>query len=308
MQKYYDVVIIGGGVAGLSAAIYLSRAGRKTLLIEKESYGGQIVTTELVENYPGIKSINGRKLGEEMKEQAFRYGTEFLKAEVKEIKTDGDNKTVKTDSGEFASKGLIYAAGARARRIGFPGERRLTGRGVSYCSVCDGELFRGKELFVAGGGYAAAEESIFLTEYAAHVNLLVRGEKMRCDESLVSKLKENGKITIYLNTEIAEIKGEDKPESITFINRKSGETNIFTSGERGFGVFIFAGYEPQSKLLKEYAEIDEEGYILTSEECETKTPGIYAAGDVRKKKLRQLVTAAADGAIAAGSMLDYLGK
>lgn len=306
MQDKYDVIIVGGGTAGLTSAIYLSRAGREVLLIEKGNYGGQIALTETVENYPGIKSINGWKLGEVMKEQALGYGTEFIKAEVKEICLDGINKRIKTDSGEFVSRGLIYAAGARPRRIGFPGERRLTGRGVSYCSVCDGELFRGKELFVVGGGYTAAEESIFLTEYAAHVNLLVRGEKLRCDESLVSKLKENKNITIYLNTEIAEITGEDRPESITFINRKNGDTNIFTSGERGFGVFIFAGYEPESKLLREYAETDDEGYILTSEDCETKTYGVFAAGDVRKKNLRQLITAAADGAVAAAAMGKFL--
>ena len=306
-ENMYDVVIAGAGPAGLTAAIYLARACYRVLVIEKEKIGGQITITEEVVNYPGIEKTDGKSLTAAMYRQAENFGAEFLMAEVEKLDLDREYKTVHTSKGDFSCYGILLATGAHPRMIGFEGEKRFKGRGVAYCATCDGEFFTGKEIFVVGGGYAAAEESVFLTKYASHVTILIRGEDFSCPKSSSDKARANEKITVLTNTEIVRAEGEDVLTTLVYKNVKTGEESAYHAPEGDtFGIFVFAGYEPETSLLQGKAELDEKGYVITDASRQTSISGVYAAGDVCQKNLRQVVTAVGDGAVAATELERYV--
>lgn len=304
IDNMYDVIIVGGGPAGLSSAIYAARAKYKTLVIEKEKFGGQITITNEVVNYPAVYRTSGSKLTEEMKKQGESFGAEFKIAEVLDIDMKADIKTIKTSIGEYRALSIILATGAAPRSLGFKGEEEFKGRGVAYCATCDGEFFTNMPVYVIGGGFAAVEESIFLTKYASSVKVIVRGKEFRCAKSASDKLFKEDKITVSFNTEVISVSGEG---SLDTIKLKNNETNEEWEEyhKDGFGVFVFAGYVPNTSWLKERIET-KDGYILTDANKKTNVDGIYAAGDVCMKNLRQVVTSAADGAIAATSSEKYL--
>lgn len=298
-KNFYDAIIVGGGPAGLTAAIYLARAQYRVLVIEKEKFGGQITITDEVVNYPGVEKTSGAALTQTMRSQAESFGAEFLLAQVTELLVDGDIKTVKTDKGEFSCFGILIATGAHPRMIGFPGESEFKGHGVAYCATCDGEFFTDKEVFVVGGGFAAAEESVFLTRYASHVTILVRGDDFTCAPTAAQAAKNHPKITVLTNTEVVEASGKDFLQKLVYKNNKTGEQTVFEPQNDTFGIFVFAGYEPETALVKDKVIIDESGYIITDRAQKTNLDGVYAAGDVCQKNLRQVVTAVGDGATAA---------
>lgn len=298
-KNFYDAIIVGGGPAGLTAAIYLARAQYRVLVIEKEKFGGQITITDEVVNYPGVKKTSGAALTQTMRSQAESFGAEFLLAQVTELLPDGDIKTVKTDKGEFLCFGILIATGAHPRMIGFPGESEFKGHGVAYCATCDGEFFTDKEVFVVGGGFAAAEESVFLTRYASHVTILVRGDDFTCAPTAAQAAKNHPNITVLTNTEVVEASGKDFLQKLVYKNNKTGEQTVFETKNDTFGIFVFAGYEPETALVKGKIDVDESGYIITDRAQKTNLDGLYAAGDVCQKNLRQVVTAVGDGATAA---------
>jgi len=306
MNNVYDVIVIGGGPAGLTAAIYLARAKYRTLVVEKEAFGGQITITDEVVNYPGVKRTTGKELTRTMRAQAESFGAEFLLTEVESLDLAGDIKTVKTARGELKAFGVLLATGAHPRMIGFRGEEEFKGRGVAYCATCDGEFFTGKEVFVVGGGFAAAEEAVFLTKYARHVTILVRGEDFTCAASVADHARNHEKITVLYNTEVEEVLGDTALKAIRYRNNKTGEVTEYRD-PRGssIGVFVFAGYAPATGLVRGIAKIDDQGYVVTDRNQRTDVEGLYAAGDVCVKQLRQVVTAVADGAIAATELEKY---
>lgn len=306
MKELYDAVVIGGGPAGLTAALYLARARYRVAVVEKEQFGGQIVITNEVVNYPGVERTSGRELTESMRRQAQNFGAEFLLAEVTELEMSGDIKKVKTSRGELSCFGVLLAAGAHPRMVGFRGEEEFRGRGIAYCATCDGEFFTGKDVFVIGGGFAAAEESVFLTKYARHVTILIRGNGFSCAPSAAEPALNHEKITVLTNTEVTEASGKDMLECLRYRNTVTGEIAEYRPPEgENFGVFVFAGYEPATDLVKGIAECDEQGYIITDRMMKTSCDGLYAAGDVCIKSLRQVVTATGDGALAATEMERY---
>ena len=304
-ERLYDVVVVGGGPAGLTAALYLARARYRVLVIEKEHFGGQITITEEVVNYPGVAKTTGTALTDTMRRQAESFGAEFLLSEVKSLSLGGDIKTVVTDRGEYSAFGILLATGAHPRRIGFPGEEEFRGRGVAYCATCDGEFFTGKDVFVVGGGFAAAEESVFLTRYARHVTILVRGDDFTCAAAAAKPAKEHPKITVLTNTEVVEATGDTALRALRYRNNKTGEETLYRAAEGDtFGLFVFAGYEPETSLVKDTLELDH-GYLVTDRTQKTSMDGVYAAGDVCVKNLRQVVTAVGDGACAATELERY---
>lgn len=304
-DNLYDVIIIGGGPAGLTAGIYLARACYRVLIVEKENWGGQITITSEVVNYPGIEKTSGKELTEGMRKQAESFGAEFKSAEVTDIDIDGDIKKVVTSAGTLECFGIIIATGAHPRMIGFKGEEEFKGHGVAYCATCDGEFFTGKEVFVVGGGFAAAEESVFLTKYASHVTVLVRGDDFKCAKQTADETKNHPDITVLYNTEVEEVTGDSVLRRIVYKNNKTGETNEFAPENDTFGVFVFAGYSPSTEIFKDKVELDEKGYVVTDRKQKTNVDGIYAAGDVCIKDLRQVVTATGDGALAATELEKY---
>lgn len=303
----YDVIIIGGGPAGLTAAIYLSRAKYRVLVLEKEQFGGQITITDEVVNYPGVGKTSGKALTDTMRRQAEAFGAECLLAEATGIDVTDEVRTVHTSRGDFSCLGILIATGAHPRTIGFKGEEEHKGQGVAYCATCDGEFFTGKEIFVIGGGFAAAEESVFLTKFAKNVTILVRSDDFTCAASVAEKAKNHKKITVITNTEVEEVSGENGLNYIRYKNTKTGEISEYRA-ENGdfFGVFVFAGYSPDTQAVKNIIELDEHGYIITDSELKTNVDGIYAAGDVCIKPLRQVVTATGDGALAATELEKYV--
>ncbi|MFV0636277.1 FAD-dependent oxidoreductase [Mitsuokella sp. WILCCON 0060] len=304
--ELYDVIVIGGGPAGLTAAIYLARACYRVLVVEKEHFGGQLTITERVVNYPGIASISGAALTEHMRQQAEAFGAEFKLATVTSLDMTGDIKTVNTSQGPLKCFGVLLAAGARPRSAGFKGEDEFRGRGVAYCATCDGEFFRDLPVFVIGGGYAAAEESVFLTKYASHVTCLVRGDDFSCAEQTAEEAKENPNITVLTNTVVEAAEGDSMLRSLTYKNTRTGEVKTYTAPEgKTFGLFVFAGYEPATELVKGIAARNDKGYVITDENMKTTCDGLYAAGDIRIKSLRQCITAAGDGALAATELERY---
>lgn len=305
-ERLYDVVIIGGGPAGLTAALYLARARYRVVVLEKERFGGQITITSEVVNYPGVRKTTGSELTEEMRKQAQSFGAEFLLAEAQSLEVDGDIKRVHTNRGVLECFGILLASGAHPRKIGFKGEEEFKGHGVAYCATCDGEFFSGLDVFVAGGGFAAAEESVFLTKYAKHVTILVREDDFTCAKSVADSARNHEKITVLTNTVIDEVTGDDSLNYLRYRNTKTNEITEYRPEDgKTFGVFVFAGYEPATELVKDIAEINENGYIITDKNQKTKVDGLYAAGDVCVKNLRQVVTAVGDGALAATELERY---
>lgn len=305
-EELYDVIVVGGGPAGLTAALYLARAKYRVLVLEKEQFGGQIAITHEVVNYPGVGKTSGKELTETIRRQAEHFGAEFLLAEANGLVLTDDIKTVCTNRGEYHCFGILLATGAHPRTVGFAGEEEHKGRGVAYCATCDGEFFTGKEVFVVGGGYAAAEESVFLTRFARHVTILVRKQDFSCAASVADKAKEHEKITVLTNTVVEEVSGENGLEYIRYKNTATGEvTEYRAEKEDTFGVFVFAGYAPATDLVDGLGVLDEHGYIVTDRTQKTSIDGLYAAGDVCIKPLRQVVTATGDGALAATELERY---
>ena len=306
-DKLYDVIVIGGGPAGLTAALYLARAKYRVLVLEKEQFGGQITITHEVVNYPGIGRASGKEITETMRSQGESFGAEFLLAEATHLEVEGDIKTVKTHKGEFYCLGILIATGAHPRAIGFKGEAEHKGRGVAYCATCDGEFFTGKEIFVVGGGYAAAEESVFLTKFARHVTILMRGDDFTCAAAVAEPAKQHKNITILTNTVVEEVSGEGGLNYIRYKNTKTEKVTEYRADNGDFfGVFVLAGYTPDTKIVKELVELNDHGYIVTDSEQRTSIDGVYAAGDVCIKPLRQVVTATGDGALAATELEKYV--
>ena len=306
MDKIYDVIVIGGGPAGLSAGIYAGRAKLDVLVLEKEQKGGQIALTSEVVNYPGILEISGSEYMAQTKKQAENFGVNFVQEEVINMDFTQKIKTIKTTNNEYKALAVVIATGAAPRKLGFPGEKEFTGRGVAYCATCDGEFFTGMDIFVIGAGFAAAEEAMFLTKYGKSVTIIAREPDFTCAKSIGDKVKAHPKITVKFNTELTELFGDMKPTGAKFKNNVTGEISEYKAkvGET-FGVFVFVGYAPSSQIFKGHIEIDQFGFIPTDEELMTNVPGVFAAGDIRPKRLRQVVTAVSDGAIAATSIEKY---
>lgn len=305
-RRLYDVVVVGGGPAGLTAAIYLARARYRVLVVEKAQFGGQITISSKVENYPGITSISGEELTAKMRRQAQDFGAELLKAEAEKLDIEGDVKTVTAGGEEFRCFGILIATGASPRRVGFAGEEAFMGRGLAYCATCDGEFFAGREVFVVGGGYSAAEESVFLTKYARHVTILIREEDFTCAQAVADEARNHEKITVLTHVEVEEVSGDTLLRAIRYRDNQTGEVTEYRAPDgESIGVFVFVGYEPASGLVRDLAEVNEYGYIVTDNSHKTKVDGVYAAGDVCVKNLRQVVTATGDGALAATELERY---
>ena len=303
----YDVIVVGGGPAGLTAGLYLARARYRVLILEKDDFGGQITITNEVVNYPGVGRTTGRALTQTMRRQAQDFGAEFLSAEAIGLDVHGDVKTVHTSRGDLKAFGILLATGASPRKLGFEGESEYAGRGVAYCATCDGEFFTGKEVLVVGGGFAAAEESVFLTTYASKVTVLVREQDFTCDATVAAAAKNNPKIDVRYQVELQGVTaGQGGLREAAILNRATGQTETWRPADGGtFGVFVFAGYVPATDLVRGVVELDDYGYVVTHGYLETSVPGVYAAGDLRAKNLRQVVTATADGAIAAVELERY---
>lgn len=309
MDTVYDAIIVGGGPAGLSAAIYMARARFHVLVIEKEKMGGQITITSEVVNYPGIFHTSGEKLTSEMIRQAKAFGAEFLSADVTGLELEGDYKTVHTSRGDFKALGIIYAGGAHPRLAGFTGETEFRGHGVAYCATCDGEFFTGRTIFVIGGGYAAVEEGLFLTKYGKKIIMVIRGDDFSIDSAAVEELKEHPQVTILYHTQVEKVEGDSAVRQVVLKDRKTGEETVYTADDGDFyGVFVFVGYAPENGLLQGKVDLNPQGYVITDRDQKTNIDGVYAAGDICVKNLRQVVTAVSDGAVAATSLEKYLGS
>jgi len=302
-EKIYDVVIIGAGPAGMTAAVYASRANLSTLMLERGIPGGQMANTEDVENYPGYESILGPDLSNKMFEHAKKFGAEYAYGEVKEIIDGEEYKTIDAGSKQYKTRTIIISTGAEYKKIGVPGEKELGGRGVSYCAVCDGAFFKNKELFVIGGGDSAVEEGVYLTRFASKVTIVHRRDELRAQKILQDRAFANEKVDFIWNTTLKSINEKDgKVGSVTLISTVDGrETELPADG-----VFIYIGMLPLTKPFQTLGITNENGYIETNDRMETKIPGIFAAGDVREKQLRQIVTATGDGSIAAQSAQHYI--
>ncbi len=301
-EKIYDVVIVGAGPAGMTAAVYASRANLSTLMLERGMPGGQMANTEEVENFPGFDYITGPELSNKMFEHSQKFGAEYKYADIKNVEVDGDIKIIKTSSDDILARTLIIATGAEHKKIGIPGEEELAGRGVSYCAICDGAFFKEKHLVVIGGGDSAVEEGMFLTKFASKVTIVHRRDTLRAQEILQDRAFNNEKIDFIWNTEIESINGEGKVSSVTLRNNESDETYDFEAD----GVFIYIGMKPLTAPFKDLGILTEDGYVDSNDEMETSQKGVFAAGDVRVKTLRQIVTATGDGSIAAQNAYEYL--
>lgn len=298
----YDIIIIGGGTAGLTAAIYAARAGKKAVIFENSAIGGQIATSPRVENYPGIMQISGMEFADRLYEQAISLGVDFEIGNVIGISDDGKVKKVTTDDGEYECKAVIIATGVKHRKLEVPGEETLAGRGVSYCAICDGAFFKGKTVAVIGGGSSALISADLLSDGCAEVYLVHRRDEFRGEEKLVASLKEKKNIKFVLCSVVEEIKGDGKVSSVSLRNTKTDETSELELD----GVFVAVGQAPENANFASVVDLDEYGYIVAGEDTKTSHEGIFAAGDCRTKAVRQLTTAAADGAVAALAACDYL--
>ena len=302
-REAYDVVIIGGGPAGLTAGLYTSRSRLRSVLIENGLLGGQMTTTELVENYPGFpQGISGDELSRLMEEQAKRFGIEIVSQYVVEVKLDGNKKVVKTEEETYLCDALIICTGTEYRKLGVPGEKEFAGKGVSYCATCDGAFFQGNQIVVVGGGDSALTEALYLTKFVKEVTIIHRRQALRGTKIYQEKVFTNPKIKMLWNSVIQEIKGDSAVHSIRVKNLKTGEVTEHDIQ----GVFLFVGLLPRTEFLRGLVEMDEEGYVLTAANGETSVKGIFAAGDCRKKLVRQIATAVGDGATAACAAEKYL--
>jgi thioredoxin reductase (NADPH) len=306
-EKIYDAIIIGGGPAGLTAGIYLSRARMSTLLIEKAFPGGQAILTEVIENYPGFPlGIAGLDLMQKMEEQSVRFGLKIEYGEVAEVKIKEDKedkvKIVKINNQEYKTLAIILASGAEASKLEVPGEEELRGKGVSYCATCDAPFFKDQKIVVVGGGDTAIEEALYLTKFVREVTIIHRRDRLRATKILQERVFANKKINFTWDSVVTKILGKEKVEGVLIQNKKTGEEReIFCQG-----VFVFVGNIPNSKFLNEVIKLDEKGYILTDDNMMTSQEGVYACGDVRKKLLRQVITACGEGATAAFAAQKYI--
>ena len=302
-EKIYDVIIIGAGPAGMTAAVYTSRANLSTLMIERGIPGGQMANTEDVENFPGFESILGPDLSNKMFNHAKKFGAEYAYGDIKEIVDGKEYKTVKAGSKEFKARSIIISTGAEYKKVGVPGEKELGGRGVSYCAVCDGAFFKNKRLFVIGGGDSAVEEGVYLTRFASQVTIVHRRDELRAQKILQKRAFDNEKVDFIWNHTIKSINEKDgKVGSVTLVSTVDQSEQELEAD----GVFIYIGMVPLSKPFESLGITNENGYIETNDQMETKVPGIFAAGDIREKTLRQIVTATGDGSIAAQSAQHYV--
>lgn len=299
-MQQFDIVIVGAGTAGLTAAIYALRAGKTVLVTEGESFGGQITSSPRVENYPGISQISGSEFADNLVSQAMELGADVELERVIKI-VDGKIKTVITDSNSYQCKCVIIATGARHRPLGADGENDLAGRGVSYCAVCDGAFYKGKNVAVVGGGDSALQSALFLASYCKSVTLIHRRDEFRGEKALVKKLGEKDNIKVLMNTKVVKLIGSDELDGIKIATGDEEPRSIPMDG-----VFIAVGQMPNNESFKDVADLDDYGYIIADESCRTKTPGIFTAGDCRTKEVRQLTTAAADGSVAALAACSYI--
>ncbi len=300
-MEYADILILGAGCAGLAAGLYGARAGKRTVILERQIPGGQAALTAQIENYPGLPTSDGVTLTRCMAEQAVQAGARIVTAKVEAV--EPECRWVRTDGGEYTAGALIIATGAEPRKLGIPGEERFFGRGVSYCATCDGFAYRGRETIVVGGGNSACEEALHLAGIASRVRLLARRE-LRCDAAIRAQLAQRQNIEVLLHTELVRIEGGERIESVVLRDNQTGKEQQLPA--RGWGVFIFIGYRPASELFAGKLDMDAEGWVLTDDTLATSAAGVFAAGDVRQKELRQIVTAAADGAQAAFQACKFL--
>jgi thioredoxin reductase (NADPH) len=300
----YDVLVIGGGGAGLTAALYTSRAKLSTLLIEKLTPGGQIALTDMVENYPGFpEGITGGEISQRMEDQAKRYGTQVVYEEVSGIEKKNESFITQTSAGQnFQSRGVILASGASYRNLGVPKEKELTGRGVSYCATCDGAFFKEKELVVVGGGDSAMQEGLFLTRFATRLTVVHRRDKLRASPLLQERAFQNPKMKFIWDTVVAEIVGDKKVQGVKLKNLKTGGVHDFKTD----GIFVFIGHDPNTGFLRGFVELDEKGYVKTDSKLQTSLPGVFACGEVRRGAVQQLVSCCGEGCEAALACQAYL--
>ena len=303
MVKQYDIVIVGAGTAGLSAAIYAVRAGKSVIVLEATTHGGQIVNTPEVENYPGIKKISGFEFANNLYEQAKSLGAEVIYEKVIGIEVNGEEKIVHTTKEDYQAKAVILATGAKNRPLGLEHEKEWIGAGISYCATCDGMFYRGKDVAVAGGGNTALEDAIFLTNYCRKVYLIHRRDAFRGEEKLLQTLKEKPNVEFVLNANITRLIGEDGVDGVEVEDKNTHEKRVIDV----MGLFVAIGQMPENSEFINVVDLDKGGYIEAKEDCKTKTKGIFTAGDCRTKKVRQLATAASDGAIAALAACEYIG-
>ncbi|AEN98958.1 thioredoxin-disulfide reductase [Lactobacillus sanfranciscensis] len=303
MTKKYDVIVIGAGPAGMTAALYASRAELSVLMLDRGVYGGQMNNTAEIENYPGFKSILGPKLSEEMYESSTQFGVEYGYGEVTGIEIDGDKRIVKTADDEYESSAVVIASGSEYRKLGAPGEKEYGGRGVSYCAVCDGAFFKGDNVIVVGGGDSAIQEATYLANIAAKVTVVHRRDQLRAQRILQERAFDRDNIDFIWNSTVEEIQGDDrKVTNVKIKNNQTGEETVVPAA----GVFVYVGILPMTDAFRNIGITDEASWIDTNELMETKVPGIFAVGDVRKKHLRQITTAVGDGGIAGQGVFDYV--
>ena len=298
----YDVIIIGGGPAGLSAGLYAGRGKLKTLLIEKETFGGQTATTHEVENYPGVLKVTGPELSEIMREQVENFGVDIVKEGVVEVDFKSDIKVVKTYENEFKAKTVILAMGAKPRLAGFKNENEFRSMGVYYCATCDGAFFEGLDIAVIGGGDSAITEALYLTRFAKTIKIIHRRKEFRAAKSLVKKAEDHEKIEFILDTVVEEAQGDGILENLILRNVINNEKSELTVS----GCFVFVGLDPINDIIKDKIDLDDFGYVISGEDMKTNIPGVFVAGDLRQKNLRQIITAASDGAIASIMAEKYL--
>lgn len=299
----FDIIVVGAGTAGLSAAIYAVRAGKSVLLLEQKNYGGQIINTPQVENYPGIKQISGYDFATNLYEQAIALGAKIEYEKVIKIEPNHGEKKVVTKDNSYICKSVILATGSKNRQLGLENEEQLTGAGISYCATCDGIFFRGREVAVVGGGNTAVEDAMFLSNYCSKVYVIHRREGFRGEEKQLEALREKENVEFVLNAVVTGITGTEALESIWVEDTKTGEKRELEVS----GLFVAIGQEPENSFFADIIQLDKQGYIVADESCQTNTEGIFTAGDCRTKKVRQLATAASDGAVAALAACEYIG-